>query len=197
MPQFITNHFIMGLQRQTELLLNKAVAQWQMMPEEQMCRKPSAEAWSATQCLLHLNSYGHYYLPAIENAIKHSTSQPKPKYQTGLLGGYFTKLMQPGENGKVKKMKAAKPHEPLQNKDAYAVVAEFIDQQEKMLALLEKAKMVNLEKTRIPISIAKFIRLQLGDVFAFMIAHNNRHVLQAEKALGWDSEKPLQILLQP
>ena len=58
------------------------------------------------------------------------------------------------------------------------------DQQEKLLILLEEAKQVNLNSIRIPISIAKFIKLKLGDVFMFLIAHNIRHVKQAERIIA-------------
>ena len=53
-----------------------------------------------------------------------------------------------------------------------------------MLQLLEEAKSVDLNAVRIPISIAKFIKLKLGDVFMFLIAHNLRHVKQAERAIA-------------
>jgi len=51
-------------------------------------------------------------------------------------------------------------------------------------ALLEEAKSVDLNAVRISISIAKFIKLKLGDVFMFLIAHNLRHVKQAERAIA-------------
>jgi hypothetical protein len=50
--------------------------------------------------------------------------------------------------------------------------------------MLEQSKKINLNKARVPISIAKFIKLKLGDVFGFLIAHNQRHILQAERALA-------------
>jgi hypothetical protein len=54
--------------------------------------------------------------------------------------------------------------------------------------LLERSREINLNKAKVPISIAKFIRLKLGDVFNFLIAHNHRHVLQAERALKFVTE---------
>jgi uncharacterized damage-inducible protein DinB len=36
---------------------------------------------------------------------------------------------------------------------------------------------------KVGISIAPFIKLKLGDVFRFMIAHQVRHILQAGRAL--------------
>jgi hypothetical protein len=64
------------------------------------------------------------------------------------------------------------------------VIGEFIDQQEQLLQLLQLARTKNLTHPRIPISISKLIKLKTGDVLAFLISHNERHVLQASRALA-------------
>ena len=60
---------------------------------------------------------------------------------------------------------------------------EFIDQQEELLQLLQAATSVDLNKNRIPISIAPVIRLKFGDTLQFLVAHIHRHMLQAERAV--------------
>jgi hypothetical protein len=87
-------------------------------------------------------------------------------------------MMEPSD----KTYKAFKGHIPAKELDAYAVVAEFIKQQEEMLALLRAAD-TRAINARIPISISSLIRLKTGDVFRFLIAHNERHVQQALKNL--------------
>jgi hypothetical protein len=186
MPTYQTQALINDLQQQTEFFINKAVTHWQMMPHKQFAYKQSPEKWSANQCLQHLNSYGHYYLPAIAKAIMHGKDkQASSTFKPGWLGNYFTNLMQPKQDGSLnKKMKSPKNHEPTNNADSYLEIAEFIEQQEKILLLLEQARGIDMNKIKVPISISPFIKLKLGDVFMFLIAHNQRHVLQAEKALS-------------
>ena len=46
---------------------------------------------------------------------------------------------------------------------------------------MDLSKKINISKTRTAISISKIIRLKLGDTFRFNVAHNERHLLQAEK----------------
>lgn len=187
MPVYLSRTLTDTLIAQTESFLDKAVSEWQMLPHQQFASKPSPEKWSANQCLAHLNSYGRYYLPIIEKAIDDAVKngqQPSMHFKAGWLGNYFTKLMLPEADGKpAKKMASPKDHSPQTNNDSDAVIAEFIDQQEKLLQLLHKAKQINLNKIRIPISISKFIKLKLGDTFLFLIAHNYRHVLQSGRAL--------------
>jgi hypothetical protein len=183
-----TAQLLESLYQQTEQFLQKAVGEWQMLPPETLAAKPSPEQWSAAQCLEHLNIYGRYYLPAIEKAIQEAKRKGKSSAETfhpGWLGDYFAKLMRPNPGGKLKsKMKAPKNAVPSARPDPRATLAEFIDQQEKMLQLLTLAAGVDLNKIRVPISIAPWIRLKLGDTFLFLTAHIERHLLQAERAMA-------------
>jgi hypothetical protein len=188
MPTYNTTKLIDELQQQTETFLQKAIAEWQMTAAARLLKQPAVNKWSAAQCLEHLNSYGRYYLPAIERAIakaKQNRWSSKSEFKAGWLGNYFTNLMKPSNDKKpMKKMKAPRDHVPAANLDADKVLREFIDQQEKLLALLEEARFINITRAKVAISIAKFIKLQLGDVFTFLIAHNHRHVVQAAEALA-------------
>lgn len=192
------------LQEQTENFIQKAVSEWQMTSPAKLLSKPAADKWSVSQCLEHLNSYGRYYLPAIETAIETATLNKwasKKVFTPGWLGEYFTKMMVPDVDGKkMKKMSAPKNYTPAVALDSDKVLSEFIDQQEKIISLLEEARKIDLEKARVPISIAKLIKLKLGDTFRFLVMHNYRHVLQAERALdavkanpGERSEAPAHV----
>jgi len=141
--------------------------------------KPTAEGgWSVAQCLEHLNRYGLYYLPAIQQQLANKagiTGQDTFTYTW--LGKYFTKMMDP-KTGK-KKYKAFKDYIPPVELDAHSIIAAFINQQEELLAVIAKSRQVDLNKIKVPVSIAKFIKLKLGDVLQFIIAHNERHLQQA------------------
>lgn len=187
MPVYLSQTLLDSLAEHTDSFLQKAVSEWQMLPHHQFAYKVSPEKWSANQCLAHLNGYGRYYLPLIENAINYAISEeqmPSIQFTAGWLGNYFTGMMLTNTDGTpAKKMSSPKNYSPQTNEDSYGVIAEFIEQQERLLNLLRKAKRVDLNKIRIPISIAKFIKLKLGDTFLFLIAHNYRHILQADRAL--------------
>ncbi len=182
-----TSEFLEVLHQCTERLLQKAVSEWQLLPSEKMEAAPIPGAWSAAQCLEHLNIYGRHYLPAIEKAIlnaKKQGSRPDKHVQSGWLGAWFTDLMLPQPGGGLKKkMKAPKNAIPSANPDARAMLAEFIEQQEQMVVLLNAAGEVSLNKVRVPSSLSPLIRMRLGDTFAFVLAHLERHVLQAARAL--------------
>jgi DinB superfamily len=176
-----------NIYQQTEKHLDKAVKEWQMLPAAVFEKQPKNGGWSAAQCLEHLNFYGHHYLPAIQESIEQALkkrSKPFEKFKSGWLGDYFYRLMLPNTEGGIKsKMKSPKNAEPQKQPNAQKVVAEFIEQQEILLNLIEKARAINIGKVRAPISLSPLIRLKLGDIFLFYDAHHQRHILQLERSL--------------
>ena len=133
------------------------------------------------QCLDHLNSYGNFYLPHIQRQLLKSPDANMSEFSSSWFGAYFTKMMDP-QTGK-KKYKAMKGHIPATDLDAAKVVGEFLRQQELLMGYLRQANKKDLNKIKIPISISKLIKLRLGDVFQFLIAHNERHMQQAKRNL--------------
>lgn len=183
--KYLSATLIEGLHDQTEKHISKAIMEWQQLPNAQMVTQPGEGKWSAVQCLEHLNSYGRYYIPAIEKAIaKQKQTGPALYFKSSWLGNYFYKLMLPRQNGSVKtKMKSPKNHQPGIQLNAAETVSGFIGQLETIGQLLTEAGFIDMNKTKVPISISPFIKLKLGDVFLFLIAHISRHMLQAEKAI--------------
>jgi hypothetical protein len=149
-----------------------------------LLQEPAPGKWSVVQVLEHLNSYGRYYLLAIERALE----KDKPAievFKPGWLGNYFTKLMKPGENGVIaNKMQSPKEHRPSKYLDVLPVLTTFLEQQHYLLELLELAKSKNIASIRIPVSISRLIRLKSGDTFRFLVAHEQRHFVQIDNTLA-------------
>lgn len=178
------NEFLDLLQRQT-LALRAEVRSWDALPAETLLASPEPGSWSAAQCLDHLNGYGDFYLPHMSRALDAAAPLGSKTFQSGWLGGYFARSMEPRPDGTPKsKIKAVAKHTPLPDLDAAAVRRTFLEQQDELLRLIEIARAKNLEQRAIPISIASWIRLRTGDVFRFLIAHNRRHFAQALRALA-------------
>lgn len=164
------------LEKQTEQHIQQAISHWQNMDEAQLLAPAANGGWSIAQCLDHLNTYGHYYLPAMRHAMASHVGHAE-MYRATWLGNFFTKMLDP-DTGK-RKSKTFGKYDPPRDLDARAVVAEFIRQEEELLGLLRAAAQKDLNKIRIATSLSRFIRMNLGDTFRFFIAHNERHVRQA------------------
>ena len=154
---------------------------FKQLPIEKLNQKQNSEIWSVLECIEHLNRYGDFYIPEIKNRIEKSTHQKSEVFKSGILGNYFAKTMLPEE--KLNKMKTFKSMNPLNSKLDKRVLDKFIHQQKQILKLLEKSKNTNLTKVKTSISIAKWIKLRLGDTFRVVIYHNLRHIEQAKNII--------------
>lgn len=170
---------ISSFENEVEAGIQFAVSVLQNLSEDVLLKPAATGGWSIAHCIEHLNSYGRFYLPQIRNALDRNNLSGD-FFSSSRLGAYFTKMMEP-QSGK--KYKAFKGHVPTGNLNAHEVISEFIKQQETMLQLLELSRKHDLNRVKIPLSIAPFVRLRLGDVYGFIIAHNNRHIDQAKRNL--------------
>ena len=80
-------------------------------------------------------------------------------------------------------MKASKYYTPDKGANVDTIFKEFFQHQNKLLQLMDVAGRRNLNSIRIPITISKLIRLKLGDMFRFLVAHEQRHMIQARNAI--------------
>jgi hypothetical protein len=138
-------------------------------------------SWSILECFEHLNLYGDYYIPEIKKRIEKSKTLSTEKFKSGILGNYFAKNMLPKKKGN--KIKTFKDKNPIGSKLNKKTIDRFILQQKEILNLLDKARTIDLNNTKTSISITCLIKLKLGDTFRFVIYHNERHIIQANKIL--------------
>jgi hypothetical protein len=177
MKQQLSSDLLGDLRNRTRNIILE-LQQLKKSDPEVLMNKPAPGSWSVAQVLEHLNSYGKYYLPLIEAKLKANSSKSSGRFTPGILGNYFTNSMLP-KNGAVKnKMKSPADHVASNDPDIHEMFEEFLTQEYLMLELLTQSESVDLNRIRIPISLTKLIRLKLGDVFNFIIAHHERHFLQ-------------------
>ncbi len=143
--------------------------------------REAPEKWSVLECIAHLNRYGDFYLPEIGRQIRESGYAPEELFKSGILGNFFAESMLPKEN--FKKMKTFRDKDPIGSRVDKEEISIFLEQQHELLDLLQAAGEVSLNKTLTRISISRWIRLKLGDTFRILVYHNERHLMQAQKAL--------------
>lgn len=144
--------------------------------------RQGANEWNVLECLEHLNRYGAFYLPEIKRKIEaFSGTNPSDQFKPGILGNYFVSLIQPKET--LNKMTTTKSMNPLNSSLDQSTIRQFIDQQQLLLTLLEKARTVDLNRIRTSVSISRFIKIRLGDTLRFVVEHNLRHITQANHLL--------------
>lgn len=143
--------------------------------------KEAPDKWSILECLEHLNRYGDFYLPELQKAVmSKKVSGERLIFKTGVFGNYFANLMKV-KNGKIIKMRTPGDKNPAGSALTPATIDRFIKQQEELKSLLDQARNIDLTKTKVPLSVTKFLKLRAGDTFRFFIYHIERHIHQAQK----------------
>ena len=139
------------------------------------------------ECIQHINIANKHYHDQIEAKLRDQKTTPKETYSGGALGNYFTKMMKPKEDkiipNKMKTIGKFYPIISLQTESHNAVIDAFLKDEKRLLGLLDNARSANLAKIKIKSALGGWLMFKLGDAFRFMIAHSERHVLQALNVL--------------
>lgn len=173
-----SENLIQSLLEQTRQIINQA-EKLKFYDLQTLTWKENKISWSILECLEHLNLYGDFYLLQIENKIKNSSTNADTEFKSGILGNYFAKSMLPKE--KLNKMKTFKDKNPLNANLDKTVIDKFINQQIKLLELLNQSRNLSLNKVKIQTSISSLIKLKLGDTFHFFVNHIIRHFAQIDR----------------
>ena len=173
-----TENLIQSLLEQTKQIINQ-VEKLKTFDLYTLTWKENKTSWSILECLEHLNLYGDFYLPEMESRIKNSTTNAEIEFKSGILGNYFAKSMLPKD--KLNRMKTFKDKNPLNDTLDKTVIDKCINQQIKLLDLLNQSRNVSLNKVKIQTSISSLIKLKLGDTFQFFINHIIRHLNQIDR----------------
>ncbi|MCC3159188.1 DinB family protein [Hymenobacter sp. 15J16-1T3B] len=164
----------------------RRVAQERFRPlsEDQLNRGPAPGKWSVGQCLEHLNIIGGLYLPVMNQRLRRAQergTQPAEQVKHGYFGKKLTAAMQ--APAREKPLKTPQQFAPSGSRLPRTVVEVFLRQLDDLSHQLQVARTINANAVRIPNAIVPLLRLRLTDQFAFMIAHLQRHIAQAERVL--------------
>lgn len=157
--------------------IKQEVLNLELLSDTDLNTRPQPASWSILECIEHLNRYGHFYIPEI--AIKISTSpyhSPSPTFKSGYFGNYFAKRLLP--KVKLNKRKTPRAMNPSNSKLNRSVLTIFIQQQNSLIALLEQAKTIDLNRTKTSTLFGSWVKLRLGDTLKIVVFHNLRHLEQ-------------------
>jgi hypothetical protein len=179
--------------------IKESAEYFKTVDKNKMVYTPEKSSWSVVQILEHLNAYNRLYLPQIEKELSIITHDNNTWFNTGFWGEKYFSAMKPNNVFEInKKYKANKKFCFSNNLNVETVLQEFLQHQDKLIALLHQAKKRDLNKIKLPISITKLIKLKLGDIFRVLIAHEQRHLIQARntlKSVGISTDK-FPVILQ-
>jgi len=177
-----TNQLLSTLQANIHALIETVETEFMSLPDTALNTKESPGRWSILECIEHLNRYSRYYNPALAKAIARAKTQDQSRNEPARstwLGRKFIAMVHPSN---AKKQKTFKSMNPAQSVLDRSVITEWTLHQEQRLELLREARSINLNQSHVPIEFFKWLRLNVGDTFQLLVAHEQRHMLQALRA---------------
>jgi hypothetical protein len=174
-----TNQLLSTLQSNIHALVETVQTEFMTLPDTALNTKEDADRWSVLECLEHLNRYSRYYNLALAKAITQAKTQSAAgdvRPRSTWLGRKFVAMVHPSN---AKKQKTFKSMNPAQSALDRSVMAEWLRHQEQRLQLLHDARSINLNQSHVPVEFFKWLRLNVGDTFQLLVAHEQRHMLQA------------------
>ncbi len=152
--------------------------------EDFLITAPLPGKWSAKQCLEHLNATLELYLPRIDSVISQSMNDSVNELKHGFIGSRLLNSMIPQEGKPLIKSRTFKVLEPgVSGNPALQVVVGFAVNMKRLKVCLEKSSHINIQRAKVTSAAGPILKLRLGDVYPFLINHNQRHILQAERAI--------------
>lgn len=170
-----------GYRRQFERISADADAFVAPLSDEQFTWCPDPVAWSIAQCIDHLNVVAREYLPRLDEGIADAIRRGlygDGAFTHDLVGRVFVRLMEPPV-----RMKARAPaiFAPPPRRSRAEIMAAFRAYQVQFVDRLRQANGVDLRRAKVRSPASRWIRLSLGSGFALILAHERRHLWQAER----------------
>ena len=160
----------------------EATQQFGHLNMEQLNWKPSPDKWSIGQVFDHLITSNSTYFPGLEKIIhneKKNSFWEKLPLLPKIWGGWLKKAMLPGQG----KFKAPKKFKPSSSRIPETIMDDFMQSQEKLIALIEKTESLNRDKIIFTSPVSPIITYSLADIYEILLNHEKRHLLQAQRIL--------------
>lgn len=148
---------------------------------------PAPGAWSALDCISHLNLAMDVTLKEIDRRMDQALAKgqkPNENYRPGFLGQRFARLLAPKDGDVRRRIKTGKRFQPqVIQGDEHSILDGFRTRIDHLVKQAEASRKVNLNRCRVNSNFGPIIKFKLGDTFPIVLAHNERHIFQARKAL--------------
>jgi len=166
-------------------LADEASRAFGRLSPEQINWKPSAGEWSIGQCFDHLLLSNQGFFPIIEEVLS-GRRRPRAWERMPLLPGFLGRLLiatlRPGSG---RKARARPAFHPSSSQIAPGIVARFLEQQGRLLALMESTSGLDLDGITITSPVSRVITYSLMDAYRIVVVHEENHLLQATRVMEW------------
>jgi len=151
---------------------------------DQLNWKPSPDKWSVGQCFDHLIVSNAEYFPIFDRVLQGAkTTNTIWESLPGLPRLWGQMLIKAVSPDGARKQKAPKILAPTTSAVDAGIITRFIDQQERVVSYLNTITAVDAGTIIITSPVARVITYSLLDACRVIVAHEQRHILQARRLM--------------
>jgi len=147
---------------------------------DQFTKQPQPGKWSVAECILHLNTTAQVVQSLMEKAIaegKRSNKVGSGPFGIGVKGRLLFWIAEPPPKFRMRAPKKVRP--PAAINDPARLLPDFLKAQDEWERLIRESAGLDLGKIMVGPRFSAF-RMRLAGVVPWMMAHQRRHLLQAE-----------------
>jgi len=169
---------IAELQDQFAAIKAEAPELVERLSEAQFNWHPSEKSWSIAECLQHLNIVGERYACVLEEVLENPEVRSRTgsgPFELGWLGKWMVQTAEPPPKHR---FQAPRSYRPAHGQPFTAVMPTFLHLQDQLSLLAGRANELDLGRIKAR-GLGLKSRLNLYATFAWIAAHERRHVWQA------------------
>jgi len=146
--------------------------------------RPTPRDWSAAECIAHLSLSTEQFLPVLQKAIDEAQkkgwkSQKKPAMD--VVGRALRWFLEPPIRKRVKTAGRFVPRSARAKAEAFG---EFATLQSKLVDAVHAAEGLDVRKIKVTSPFDRRVKYNLYSAFKIVVAHQRRHLWQAEQAVA-------------
>jgi hypothetical protein len=154
------------------------------LPREVWCQAPGPGRWSPADCVAHLNLTSSTALPLIRDGLRAAgtrANQSPSRYRRDVVGWLIWKLIAPSNGLRTRTIQA---WAPSVGESPETVMADFVRLQSEIIACVGGADLLPIDRVRLRSPFDARVTCSLYSALTLIPRHQQRHVLQAERAAG-------------
>jgi hypothetical protein len=150
------------------------------LPPDQFTKQPEPGKWSVAECVLHLNTTAEIVQSLMEKAIaegKRNNRVGRGPFGIGFKGRLLVWIAEPPPKFRIRAPRNVRPPATIEN--PLKLLPDFLKAQDEWERLIRESAGLDLAKIMVGPRFSAF-RMRLAGVVPWMMAHQRRHLLQAE-----------------
>jgi len=151
-------------------------------------KHPAPDAWSAADCVEHLNLTSRAYVPRLREALDRARLLGRPpttRYYLDVAGRVMAFMMRPMKHigrFKIGRVKTTGPFTPRGGQSREQLLSEFVRLQSDLMTIVRSADGVPIDKVKIQSPFGN-LRYNAYSALEIVAQHQHRHLQQAEEAV--------------